>query len=104
MAAVISTVFWGVLGYYYATKSDRNYGKFVVTKSLEKIFVVFAGICVACAVAIISGTVEINSIIKAIMMCVAFAITEFALYKIITDKGGYSYLNVKHSGNMSRLN
>ena len=94
IVSVISTVVWCILGYYYATKSDRIYGKFVVTKSLEKIFMIMTGIYAACMSVFISVSFDIGSEIKLIIMCIVFVVTEIVLYKIITDKGKYSFLNV----------
>ena len=95
IAAGIATIIWGVLSYYFATKADRLYGKLVVTKSFEKIFVFMSGIYAACLAVIISGDFYINTEIKLIIMVVIFMAVEILLYKIITDKGRYSYLNAR---------
>ena len=95
ISAGIAIIIWGLLSYYFATKSDRLYGKLVVTKSFEKIFVFMSGIYAACLAVIISGDFNINTEIKMIIMAVVFVAVEIVLYKIITDKGRYSYLNAR---------
>ncbi len=95
IVAGIATIIGGLLSYYFATKSDRLYGKFVVTKILEKIFVFMVGIYAACFFVIISDDFVIASEIKLILMLVVFVVVEIVLYKIITDKGKYSYLNAR---------
>lgn len=95
IVAGISIIIWCLLSYYFATKSDRLYGKLVVSKILEKIFVFMSGIYAACFSIYIIENFDFNTEIKLIIMILVFVAIEIALYKVITGKGKYDYLNEK---------
>ena len=93
VAAGCLTLVFAVLSYCIAVKSHRLHGKIMVNKAADTVFIVFSGIYGAFMIPLFRNADNMKFGIMAVLMAVVFAVIEFVLYKFITGKGRYSYLN-----------
>lgn len=84
---------FAILSYLYAVKLDRLNGKIMVNKTAEVIFIITAGVYGACIIPTFRNMENMKFGILAVTMCIVFAVIEIVLYRFITGKGRYSYLN-----------
>ncbi len=83
----------GIISYVLAVKADRMSGKILINKICENIFIIIAGIYGACVVPMLRDMEEFKPGVVLAGMIVIFIIIEAALYKFVTGRGKYTYLN-----------
>lgn len=91
-AGIMSVVF-AVISYVLAAKADRLNGKILVNKVCEIIFIIITGLYGACVVPVFRDAEKMNAGVMLASMLVVFIVIEIVLYKFVTGKGRYSYLN-----------
>ena len=92
VAGVMAVVF-AILAFLMATVVNRNYGKIVIGKALEKLFIVVIGIFAAGMIPMLLDVSNFDIGIVLVIMVAVFVLIVFLLHKLIYKNKKYSHLN-----------
>lgn len=93
IVAGVMTVVFAVSSFLMATVANRDYGKIVIGKNMEKLFIAIIGIYAAGIIPMLLDYSDFDIGIVLVVMAAVFALIVFVLYKLIYKSKKYSHLN-----------